>query len=330
MRVLAARHHGGPEQLHWRDLPDPVLGPRQVRVGVAAIGLNFAELVQLSGDFQIPAPDPLVPGFELAGTIVEVGSDVTTFTLGQRVMALVGWGAYTDRLVVDAAHVLPVPESMDDLTAAAFPVAYATAHLSLLHRGGMREGETVVVTGATGNVGTAALQVARAAGARVIAVDRSGALPPTAADHVLRPPGLARVVRELTGGRGADLALDLVGGAVTTELLDALAWEGRLVTTGFASGSVPEVSLLDVLVRNIAIVGEDVAGYAARDIATATLALHQCLSWYGEGLLAPRRPVRHSVAGLAAALGSIADGTALHKLAVDLRGEHPIVRGPLA
>ncbi|MFE3449799.1 NADPH:quinone oxidoreductase family protein [Nonomuraea sp. NPDC059194] len=318
MRVLAARHYGGPEQLRLLDLPDPALGPGQVRVDVAAIGLNFAELVQLSGDFQIPAPDPLVPGFELAGTVAEVAPDVPGLAPGQRVMALVSWGAYTDRLVVDAAHVLPVPDSMDDLTAAAFPVAYATAHVSLLHRGRLEKGETVVVTGATGNVGEAALQVARAAGARVIAVDRSGTLPPTAADHVLPPTGLARAMRELTGGRGADLALDLVGGALTAELLDGLAWEGRLVTTGFASGSIPEVSLLDVLVRNVAIIGEDIAGYASRDITTAVLALEQCLSWYAEGLVTPRTPVRHPVTDLAAALGSIADGTARHKLAVDL------------
>ncbi|MEU2660002.1 zinc-binding dehydrogenase [Streptomyces sp. NPDC007325] len=324
MRVLAAPHHGGPEQLQWLDLPDPPLEPGQVRIDVAAIGLNFAELVQLSGDFQIRAPQPLGPGFELAGTVAEVASDVTELATGWRVMALVGWGAYTDRLVVDAAHVLPVPDATDDLTTAAFPVAYATAHLSLLRRGGLREGETVVVTGATGNVGTAALQVARAAGARVVAVDRSGTLPPTAADHVLRPPGLPGALWGVTGGRGADLALDLVGGALTTELLDGLAWEGRLVTTGFASGTIPEVSLLDVLVRNVGIIGEDVAGYATRDIATAAGALRQCLRWYEQGLLEPRRPARIPVTDIASALASIADGTARHKLAVDLRdaGHH--------
>lgn len=318
MRVLSARHHGGPEHLHPLDLPDPVVGPGQVRIDVAAFGLNFADLVQLSGDFQIPVPDPLVPGFEVAGTIAEVGSEVTSLVPGQRIMALVTWGAYTDRLVVDAAHVLAVPDSMDLPTAAAFPVAYGTAHVSLLHRGGLEKGETVVITGATGNVGSAALQVARAAGARVIAVDRSGTLPPSAADHVLPPAGLAHAVRDLTDQRGADLALDLVGGPLTTDLLDCLAWEGRLVTAGFAGGSIPEISLLDVLVRNIAILGEDIAGYASRDIATATLALEQCLSWYGAGLLVPRRPVCIPITDIAAALGSIADGTAGSKLVIAL------------
>ncbi|MFI6300053.1 NADPH:quinone oxidoreductase family protein [Nonomuraea sp. NPDC050790] len=318
MRVLAARKHGGPERLHPLDLPDPALGPGQVRVDVAAIGLNFAELVQLSGDFQLPAPDPLVPGFELSGTVTEVAPDVAGTAPGQRVMALVSWGAYTDRLVVDAAHVLPVPPAMDDLTAACFPVAYATAYLSLLHRGRLTRGETVVITGATGNVGRAALQVARAAGARTVAVDRSGTLPQDAADHILPPTDLARSMAELTAGRGADLALDLVGGPLTTHLLNALAWEGRLVTAGFAGGSIPEVSLLDVLVRNIAVIGEDLAGYAAHDIATAVAALERCLTWYREGSVSPRTPFRHPLAALPAALASIAEGTAGGKLAIDL------------
>ncbi|GAA4978863.1 hypothetical protein GCM10023334_106530 [Nonomuraea thailandensis] len=168
---------------------------------------------------------------------------------------MVSWGAYTDQLAVDATHVLPIPDGMDDLTAAGFPVSYATAHVSLLHRGGLQPGETVVITGGTGNVGEAALQIAQAVGARVIAVDRSGTLTPAAADHVLPPEGLADAVRSLTGQRGADLVLDLVGGDLTRELIAALAWEGRLVTTGFASGAIPAVSLLDVLVGNIAIIG---------------------------------------------------------------------------
>lgn len=319
MRILAAHQPGGPDRLQSREVPDPILNAGQVRVTVAAVGLNFAELVQLSGDFQIPVPDLLVPGFELAGTVAEVAPDVTTLAVGQRVIALVSWGAYTDQLVVDAAHVLPIPDEMDDLTAAAFPVSYATAHVSLLHRGKLKRGETVVVTGTTGNVGEAALQVARASGARVIAVDRSGTLPPTAADHILSPKNLTQGIRDLTDGRGADLALDLVGGDLTVELLNSLAWEGRLVTTGFASGTIPTVSLLDVLVRNIAIIGEDIAGYASRDIATAMLALQQCLEWYANGLLAPRTPIARPFADAAAALGAIADGTARHKLALDLR-----------
>ncbi|MFI0446860.1 NADPH:quinone oxidoreductase family protein [Actinomadura sp. 6N118] len=319
MRILAAHRPGGPDQLQAREVPDPTLNAGQVRVTVAAVGMNFAEFVQLSGDFQIPVPDLFVPGFELAGTVAEVAPDVTMLAVGQRVIALVSWGAYTDQLVVDAAHVLPIPDEMDDLTAAAFPVSYATAHVSLLHRGKLKRGETVVVTGATGNVGEAALQVARASGAQVIAVDRSGTLPPTAADHILPPKNLAQGIRDLTDGRGADLALDLVGGDLTVELLDSLAWEGRLVTTGFASGTIPTVSLLDVLVRNVTILGEDIAGYASRDIATAMLALQQCLEWYAKGLLAPRTPIARPFADAAAALGTIADGTARHKLALDLR-----------
>ncbi|WP_049558251.1 NADPH:quinone oxidoreductase family protein [Nonomuraea sp. SBT364] len=321
MRVLAPRRPGGPDQLTLLQLPDPVLADGEVRVSVSAIGLNFAELVQLAGDFQIPAPEPPVPGFEVAGTVAEIGPGVTGLTAGQRVIALVAWGAYADQLVVDAGRVLPVPDAMDDLTAAAFPVAYATAHVSLVHRGLLRAGESVVVTGATGNVGRAALQVARAVGARVIAVDRSGALPAEAADHLVPPADLARAVREVTGGRGADLALDLVGGELTADLIGGLAWEGRLVTTGFASGDVPRVSLLDVLLGNISIIGEDIAGYAVRDAGTAMRALRQCLEWYSQGLVTPREPVAYPFGKAPEALGAIAANTAAGKLVLDV-GTH--------
>lgn len=318
MYVLAADETGGPEQLRLRQLPDPALSPGQVRVSVTTIGLNFAELVQLSGSFQIPAPDLLVPGFELVGVVTETAPDVTTIAPGRRVIALVSWGAYTDQLTVDATHVLPIPDDMDDLTAAGFPVSYATAHVSLLHRGGLKPGETVVITGATGNVGEAALQVARAAGARVIAVDRSGALTPTVADHVLPPEGLADAVRSLTRQHGADLVLDLVGGDLTRELIAALAWEGRLVTAGFASGTIPTVSLLDVLVGNIAIIGSDIASYASRDVTVAMRALSQCLTWHAEGRLTPRVPAAFAFPEAPKALALIAEGTASGKLALDL------------
>lgn len=184
-RVLTFHNPGEPDQLTCHELPSVALRRGHVRIAVSAIGLNFAEIVQISGAFQIPAPTPPVPGFELSGTLTEILDDVPDLTVGQRVMALVGWGAYTDELVVPAAHVLPVPAGMDDFTAAAFPVSYAAAHVSLRHRGRLCRGETAVVTGPTGNVGSAALQVARAVGAIVIAVDRSGTLGPGIADHVI-------------------------------------------------------------------------------------------------------------------------------------------------
>lgn len=319
MRVLAARQPGGPDQLHEQTLPDQPLQPGQARIATAAVGLNYADLVQISGDFQIPAPDPMVPGFELAGTLIEVAPDVTDLQVGQRVMALVAWGAYTDSLVVDAVRVLAVPDDMTDLTAAAFPVAYATAHVSLVHRGGLSAGQTAVITGATGNVGTAALQIARAIGAITIAVDRSGT-PAAGADHAIPTSDVAAAVQDLTGGRGADLALDLVGGDLTAELLRSLAWEGRLVSTGFASGAIPTVSLLDVLVGNVAVIGEDIAGYAARDPATIRRALMHCLHWYVAGLLTPRTPTAHPFLDHAAsgALTAIADGTAGGKHALSV------------
>lgn len=321
MRTLSASRPGGPDQLAELPGPDVPLEPGHVRIATSAIGMNYAELVQIAGEFQLPAPEPIVPGFELTGTVTELGDGTDDLQVGQTVLALVPWGAYADQLVTETVRVLPVLDGMDDLTAATFPVCFATAHVSLLHRGGLRAGETVVVTGVTGNVGEAALQVARAAGATTIAVDRSGSLPHEAADHVIASDGVAAAVRELTDGRGADVALDLVGADLTLELLHGLAWEGRLVTTGFASGVIPDLSLLEVLVANVAVIGEDIAGYAYRDPATVRDALRQCLGWWADGRLDPRTPTPHpfGAASASQALASIADGSARGKQVLSLR-----------
>lgn len=159
-----------------------------------------------------------------------------------------------------------------------------------------------------------------AVGATTIAIDRSGALPRGAADHVIGVDGVAAAVRQLTAGRGADLALDLVGGKLTGELLGALRWEGRLVTTGFASGEIPAISLVDVLLGNVSVIGEDIAGYAFRDPTTVRVALQAFLRWYAEGQLAPRTPTAHTFDATSAgqALASMADGSAPGKHALSL------------
>lgn len=318
MHAFFSTQPGGPERLDELEVADPPLKPGQVRIATSAVGMNFADLVQLSGDFQIPIPVPLIPGFELAGTVVEVASDVRGVSNGQRVLALVPWGAYTDKLVVDVVHVLPTPDTMTDLQAATFPVSYATAHVSLFHRGRLKRGEVVVVSGATGNVGEAALQLARAAGATTIAVDRNGTLPTDVADLIVPIDDVTNAVDDVTDGKGSDLVLDLVGGDLTSELLRTLKWEGRLVTTGFASGIVPTLSLLEILVANVSVIGEDIAGYAYRDPAVVRDALSECLAWLAEGHLSPRDSTAHAFDLLTAreTLQSMADGSAAGKHAL--------------
>jgi NADPH2:quinone reductase len=303
MKAVLCRTFGGPEVLAVEHVPSPPLPGGHVRVAVGAVGVNFAEVVQVSGDFQIATELPLIPGFEAVGTVLDAG-DVAGVRRGDRVLVLTCWGVYAEEVVVPASQIVPAPEGLDDARAAAFPVAYATAHVALLHRGGLKPHETVVVHAPTGNVGRAALQVANRVGARVIAVSRRPDEVHASAHEVLdaREGDVVERVRALTGG-GADVVLELVGGASARQGLACLAWEGRLLTVGFAGGEIPGVSLLDLLTRNVAVIGEDIAGYAVRDPEVARRALLDCVRWFGQGDLEPgpvaTRPLEHAAAVLA-------------------------------
>lgn len=163
MNVRAVRYHkhGGPEQLVLEEVPSLPLKPGSVRIRTRAIGLNFAELVQVAGKFQIPAELPAIPGFEVSGEVMEVAKGLGEFEVGDRVMANLTFGAYAEEVVLPEAHLTPMPVAMTFEEGAAFPEAYGTAHLALLHRGGLKAGETVLIHGATGNVGGAAVEVAK-------------------------------------------------------------------------------------------------------------------------------------------------------------------------
>jgi len=271
---------------------------------VRAVGVNFAEIVQISGDFQLTTELPLIPGFEAVGTVLDAGT-VEGVQAGDRVLVLTCWGVYAEEVVVPASRVVPAPNGLDDARAAAFPVAYATAHVSLLHRAGLQPHETVVVHAPTGNVGRAALQVANRIGAHVIAVSRRPDEVHASAHAVVdaREGNVVERVRALTGGRGADVVLELVGGDSARQALDYLAWEGRLLTVGFAGGEIPDVSLVEALIRNISIIGEDIAGYAVRDPEVGRRALLDCVRWFEQGELEPgpvqTRPLEQAAAVLA-------------------------------
>jgi NADPH2:quinone reductase len=317
MKKVQFSEFGGPERLSVVTASSAPVGEGQVRVQVAAIGMNFAEIVQLSGEFQIPTDLPAVPGFEFAGTVAELGPGVTGLSVGDRVITLVCWGAYADEVVVDASTVVAIPADLGFETAAAFPVSFATAFMSLHHRARVRPGETVLVAGARGNVGYAAVQVARRLGAgQVVAVTRNGTETVPQADAVLASTEkLPSELADLTGGRGADVILDLVGGDVFPRLLDTAAWEGRLVTAGYASGGIPDLHLLDVLIRNVAVLGEDIAAYTVRDPQAVAGALRTLVQWYRQGTLEPRPPTATlPLASAAEALAKVADGTAGGKL----------------
>ncbi len=243
------------------DLPDPVPGPDEVLVDVAAAGLNHADLFQLQGQYPPPPGESAVPGLEAAGRIAALGEQVAgTWRVGDRVMALLGGGGLATRVAIPVGQLMRVPAGLSWAEAAALPEAGLTAWTNLVAEGGLRQGETVLVTGATGGMGTMFVQLADALGARVIAAGRSlKRLEPLralgAADLVRLDADLPARVRELTGGRGVDLVADLVGGPDLGRRVAALAPRGRLILLGLLAGDRAELDLGPLLSRRLRLIG---------------------------------------------------------------------------
>jgi NADPH2:quinone reductase len=257
MRALQVTELSGPDALELADAPEPEAGDG-VLIDVEAAGVAFPDLLLTRGQYQIKPDPPFVPGAEIAGTVRSAGEG-TGFSPGDRVMALT-FGGFAERAVAAPHLTFAVPGSFSTEQAAGFVMNYHTAHFALHRRGRLREGETVLVHGAAGGVGTATIQVAKGSGARVIAVVSSDAKEEVArragADEVVRSDGEWRgQVKELTGGRGVDVLMDPVGGDRFADSLRSLAPEGRLLVVGFAEGEIPTVSVNRLLLRNVDLVG---------------------------------------------------------------------------
>ncbi|MFL6194135.1 MAG: NAD(P)H-quinone oxidoreductase [Thermoanaerobaculia bacterium] len=256
------------------DLPDPFAGLGEVLVAVEAAGLNHADLHQLRGQYPPPAGESDVPGLELAGVVLE-GEKGTPWQPGTRVMALVGGGAHATRAAVPVGQLMPLPDNLSFAEGAAVPEAALTAWTNLVAEGGLRSGETVLITGATGGMGSFAAQLARELGARVLAAGRSRErlemLRGLGIEEVcIEGPNLAAQVREATGGRGADLAIDFTGGAEINGHLAALAWRGRLVLVGLLAGPRAEVRLELILSRNLRVIGSTLRARSREEKARLT------------------------------------------------------------
>jgi NADPH2:quinone reductase len=258
---MVATRWGEPDGLAYEDVPAPVAGPGQVLVDVRAIGCNFFDILMVQGKYQIRPPFPFSPGAEAAGVVRAVGPGVTGVEPGQRVIAMADWGCYAEQVVARAATVFATPEGMTDAEAAAFFIVYQTAYCALAQRAALRAGEWLLVHGAAGGVGLAAVQVGKALGARVIATAGTPAKLEVArqsgADVLVdyaREDWIEQV-RTVTGGEGADVIYDPVGGDVFDGSTRCIAFEGRLLTIGFAGGRIPSVALNRVLLKNISVVG---------------------------------------------------------------------------
>ena len=261
VRAVVVQNPGGPEALVVREVPDPVAGPGQVVVEVAAAGVNRADLLQRQGRYAPPGDAPEWPGLECSGTVAQVGEGVEGLAVGDRVCALLDGGGYAEAVAVRAGQVMPVPVGVDLVAAAALPEAAATVHSTVVGRAGLRAGETFLVHGATSGIGTFATQLVSALGARALATAGSpakvAAAAPFGAEAVLdyRAEDLHARVMELTGGRGVDVVLDPVGGRYLDLHVRLLATGGRLVVIGLMGGSTAELDLAALVTKRVSVLG---------------------------------------------------------------------------
>ena len=253
MRAIQVTSLDGPKAVQLVDLPEPT-GEGQVVVDVHAVGVNFPDLLQTKGLYQIKMPLPFVPGAEVAGTVVSGPG----FAPGQRVVAFPGWGGFAERVAADPTMVFALPDTLSFTEGAALPMNYLTVEFALQRRAHLQPGETVLVHGAAGGIGVATIQLAKVLGARVIACvstpEKGEVARAAGADEVVDLAFLPKV-KELTGGRGVDVVMDPVGGERFTDSLRALAPEGRLLVVGFTAGDIPTVAVNRLLLNNISVVG---------------------------------------------------------------------------
>jgi NADPH2:quinone reductase len=294
MKAILCRAWGGPEELRFEEVAPASMAPHQVRIRVRACGINFADTLVIAGKYQVKPPFPFSPGIEVAGDILEAGAEVGGLRPGQRVCAFLrACGGYAEEVVADAAATVAIPDRMDYVTAAAFPVAYGTSHLALTHRGKLKSGETLLVLGAAGGVGLTAVEIGKALGARVIAAagsaDKLAVAKAHGADALIdySNESIRDRVRELTDGRGADVVYDPVGGDAFDQALRAVNWEGRMLVIGFAGGRIQSVPANLILVKNISVVGVVWGAQGERDPQLVSGYLAELLSWWEEGRLRP-------------------------------------------
>jgi NADPH:quinone reductase len=283
----------GVDALQWKDVPTPEPGPGEVRVAVRAASLNFPDILIVQNKYQVKPPLPFVPGSEYAGVVDAVGDGVTQFKPGDRVAALGSTGGFGTHAIVGIDRLMPLPAGFEFEHAAAFAFTYGTSYHALIDRGQLKAGETVLVLGAAGGVGTAALQIAKAAGARVIAgasTDEKCALcKDLGADATLNysRENVRDTLKGLTDGNGPDVVYDPVGGDLAEPVFRSIAWRGRYLVIGFAGGGIPALPFNLPLLKGASIVGVFWGDYVRREPRANLAAMAQLATWYAQGKVRP-------------------------------------------
>lgn len=293
MKAVLCKEYGPPESLVIDEVESPRAGRGQVVIQVKACGVSFPDTLIIQGKYQFKPPMPFSPGGELAGIVQEVGAGVEHLKVGDHVIAFTGWGGYAQEVVTEASRIIPMPANMDFATAAIFIMTYGTSHYALKDRAHLKAGETLLVLGAAGGVGLAAVELGKVMGARVIAAassdEKLAVCKQYGADEVINytTEDLKDRIKELTDGNGVDVIYDPVGGKYAEPALRGMGWEGRYLVVGFADGEIPRIPLNLTLLKGCAIVGVFWGSFIARDPERNQQHLRELLSWYSSGKIKP-------------------------------------------
>jgi NADPH2:quinone reductase len=283
----------GPEALTWKEVPTPEPKPGEVRIAIRAASLNFPDLLIVQNKYQMKPPLPFVPGSELSGTVDAVGEGVKHLKVGDAVAAFGGMGGFATQACIDARLVMPLPPGFAFEDAAAFICTYGTTHHALIDRAQLKAGETVLVLGAAGGVGTAAIQIAKAAGARVIAAassdEKCATCKSLGADDTINysKASIRDELKTLTDGKGPDVVYDPVGGDLAEPVFRSIAWRGRYLVIGFAQGAIPSLPLNLALLKGASVVGVFWGEFAKREPQNNAKSLAELAGWYAQGKIKP-------------------------------------------
>ena len=312
MRAMMATEWCEPADMRLAEVPIPEPKAGQVAIDVRAIGCNFFDVLMVQGKYQVRPPLPFSPGGEVSGTVRSIGAGVMNVRPGDRVFAMLSWGGYAEVAVAAADSVVKMPPSMSFEHGAAFGIVYQTSYVALVHRADLRAGETLLVHAAAGGVGLAAVQIGRALGARVLATAGSAQKLAIAREHGAgeafdySTPDWVDRVKEATGGKGADVIYDPVGGDVFERSMKCIAFGGRLLVIGFASGIIPSIQANRILLKNISIVGLHWGAYRTHDPAKISETMIALFALYERGAI---RPVVSSIRPLAEAAAALEEIT---------------------
>ena len=311
MKAVMCQVHGLPDSLVYTDVPDPVAGKGQVVVDMKAAGVNFPDVLIIQNKYQAKPPLPFSPGSELAGVVSSIGEGVSNVKVGDSVIALCGWGAFAQKVVAPATGLIPMPAGLDFDTAASFTLTYGTSYHAIKDRAQLKAGETILVLGAAGGVGLAAVQIAKALGARVIAAasteEKLAVCRASGADATINysTEDFRERIKVLTDGKGPDVIYDPVGGDLAEPAFRSIAWRGRYLVVGFAMGDIPRLPLNLTLLKGASIVGVFWGEFTKREPAQFAAGLREMFGWMQQGKIKPLISHRYALKDSASALNDM-------------------------